>query len=249
MLKIRSPSATPCAEHEDRERHRRHPLGPNQAMNAFVAVSRLCCRRARSKIAIGRATSSVKATIATAAQPSPNRPSKVSSEPKTTKIPSLTISTMSSARSDEVWARSGRRMPERDRADEHRDEPVAAGWRPYAVGRERHAEHVQRLVVVRDAVPRRRARAASARRPRSRGRSRRRSPRPTSCRTNSYQTKSPWFVASAAREGQHRRQREAVVQPRLEVEGVADEARHPRVGDDARRQHGIGRRQQGAEQE
>ena len=46
------------------------------------------------QIAIGRASSSVKATMPTAAEPSANRLSSVSSESKTTKIQSLTISTV-----------------------------------------------------------------------------------------------------------------------------------------------------------
>ena len=79
-------------------------------MKPFVAVSRRVPTSA-IQIAIGRASSSVNATIPTAAQPSPNRPSNVSSEPNTTKIPSLTISMMSSARCSKSWPRSGRRIP------------------------------------------------------------------------------------------------------------------------------------------
>ncbi len=71
------------------------PLGPNQAMNPLVAVS-VPVRTSAANTATGRATSRVTATIPTAAQPSPNRPCRVSSEPKTTKMPSLTISTRSS---------------------------------------------------------------------------------------------------------------------------------------------------------
>ena len=50
-------------------------------------------------------------------------------------------------------------------------------------------------------------------------------------------------------EGQHGRQRQPVVHPRLEVERVAHEPRHARVGDHRGRQHRVGRRQQRADQE
>ena len=50
-----------------------------------------------TRTATGRARSSVNRTIATAAAPSANNPSSVSSEPKTTNTPSFTISMMSCA--------------------------------------------------------------------------------------------------------------------------------------------------------
>ena len=50
-------------------------------------------------------------------------------------------------------------------------------------------------------------------------------------------------------EREHGRQGEPVVQPRFEVEGVADDPRHTRVRDHGGRQHGIGGREQRAEQE
>ena len=50
-------------------------------------------------------------------------------------------------------------------------------------------------------------------------------------------------------EGEHRRQRQAVVQARLQVERVANDARHARVGDDARGEHRVGRRQQRPDQQ
>ena len=50
-------------------------------------------------------------------------------------------------------------------------------------------------------------------------------------------------------EGEHGGQRQPVVHARLEVERVAHQARHARVGDHARGEHGIGRREQRAEQE
>ena len=70
------------------------PFGPNQAMNASAARDTPVPIRAIAS-ATGRATSSVIAAIATAAQPSRKRPPSVSSDPNTTKIPSFTISTMS----------------------------------------------------------------------------------------------------------------------------------------------------------
>jgi len=51
------------------------------------------------------------------------------------------------------------------------------------------------------------------------------------------------------REGDHGRQREPVVEARLEVEGVAHQSRHPRVVDHAGGEHGVGGREQRAEQE
>ena len=86
------------------------PLGPNQAMKAFTGADVPVPARA-SQTATGRATRSVTTTIATAAAPSWKSPPSVSSDPKTTKIPSLTIS-MSSWEPCSKYARmSGRRMP------------------------------------------------------------------------------------------------------------------------------------------
>ncbi len=110
MSKIRSPWARSCPRTKIEKAMVATPLGPNQAMKAFVAVSSRVPVSA-IQIAIGRAASSVKATMPTAAQPSLNNALSVSSDPNTTKIPSLTISTMSSARSANVWARSDRRIP------------------------------------------------------------------------------------------------------------------------------------------
>ena len=86
------------------------PLGPNQPMNALAAVLRRV-PIIDTKIASGRITSSVPATIATAAQPSWNSVENVSSEPKTTKMPSFTSSIRSSERRSKHSRMSGRRMP------------------------------------------------------------------------------------------------------------------------------------------
>ncbi len=68
------------------------PLGPNQAMKPRSAVSVLVPTSA-TNTATGLAIRNVATTIPTAAHPSPKRPWIVSSDPNTTKIPSLTIST------------------------------------------------------------------------------------------------------------------------------------------------------------
>ena len=167
-------------------------------MNARVGASVLVPSRA-SPTATGRATSSVKATIATAAQPSPNSPSSVSSEPKTTKTPSLTISTMSSDALLERVADVVAQDAERDRAHEDRDQAVA-GRRDHgdAVGGERHAERVQRLDVAgRPARPGRgRAGAAATRGTRWPRRTPARAP--MSWSTNRHHTKPDWSATSAA---------------------------------------------------
>ena len=63
MLKIRSPAATPRPSTSSENVIVATPFGPNQAMNAFVAVSTRS-PSSDNQIAIGRASSSVKATIA-----------------------------------------------------------------------------------------------------------------------------------------------------------------------------------------
>ena len=53
-------------------------------------------------------------------------------------------------------------------------------------------------------------------------------PTPMSCTTNVHHVKSPSSGSSAKQEREDGRQREAVVQPRLEVERVAYAPRHAR---------------------
>ena len=77
---------------------------------------------------------------------------------------------------------------------------------------------------------------------RSRSRSPNAKPSATSWRTNSYQTKSPWSVASAALKASTAGSARPSFNPDSRLRRVAHEPRHARVGDDARRQHGIGRR-------
>src|SRR5215211_3163255 len=97
MWKIRSPWAIGSDRTSSEKVIVATPFGPNQAMNAFVAVS-VRVPASATQIATGRATSSVTTTIATVAQPSSNRPWNVSSDPNTTKTPSFTTSLMSSPR-------------------------------------------------------------------------------------------------------------------------------------------------------
>jgi len=97
MSKIRSAPGTPEPRTSSENVIVATPFGPNQAMKASAARDTPVPISAIAS-ATGRATRSVTSTIATAAHPSRNRPSIVSSDPNTTKIPSLTISTMSSAR-------------------------------------------------------------------------------------------------------------------------------------------------------
>ena len=110
MLAIRLPSSMPLLSTSRANVIVATPFGPNQPMNARVAMSVLVLTSARNTAA-GRATSSTNATIATAARPSPNRASSVNSEPNTTNTPSLTTSISSSERSSKLARMSCRRMP------------------------------------------------------------------------------------------------------------------------------------------
>ena len=74
------------------------------------------------------------------------------------------------------------------------------------------------------------------------------SPTATSWSTNSHHTK-PVVRRRRGGEREHGRQREPVVEPRLEIQRVANHPRHARVGHHRGRQHRIGGRQQRAEQE
>ena len=85
--------------------------------------------------AIGRATNSVNSAIATAATPSSNSPSAVSSAPNTTKMPSFTTSMMSSLRRSNASRTSGRRMPRTIAATNTAISPLPSGGStatPYA---------------------------------------------------------------------------------------------------------------------
>ena len=109
-LKIREPAAIRSPKTSSAKVIVEMPLGPNQDMKVRVAVS-VAVPVSAAKTATGRATKNVTATIPTAAQPSPNRPWIVSTDPNTTNIPSLTISTRSSDWWEKWARRSGRRMP------------------------------------------------------------------------------------------------------------------------------------------
>ena len=108
-MKIRSPCGIAWLSTSSEKVIVATPLGPNQAMKAFSARSTPVPASAIHTATV-RATSSVTSTTPTAAQPSVNSPSRVSSEPKTTKTPSLTISMMSLDIS-RYSGTSGRRMP------------------------------------------------------------------------------------------------------------------------------------------
>ena len=102
MLKIRSPLGDRLRQDEQRERHRRHALGPEPGHERLRRRVGRACRRARSRSRPAARPAACTTTIATAAQPSSNRPLNVSSDPNTTNTPSLTISTMSSRARREV---------------------------------------------------------------------------------------------------------------------------------------------------
>ena len=76
MLKIRSPWAIGSDRTSSENVIVATPLGPNQAMKRLRRACRCPVPASASQIATGRATSSVTTTIATAAQPSSNRPWK-----------------------------------------------------------------------------------------------------------------------------------------------------------------------------
>ena len=77
--------------------------------------------------ATGRATSSVNATTATAAQPSANSVSKVKMAPKTRKTPSLTTSRTSSERVSKQSRMSGRQIPNAIAATNTEMKPLPSG--------------------------------------------------------------------------------------------------------------------------
>ena len=220
-------------------------------MNACAAASAAACPSSAIQIATGRAISSVTRDDRDR-RPAVARTARRRSAASRTRrrSPSLTISTMSSARSSKCARRSGRRMPSVIAHTNTAMKPVAVRrQRRHAVG----------------ARTRRRARRATAGAPGSLGQppprgssseaSEARStipkakPSVTSCSTKRHHTKSSSSAPQRGREGEHGGQREPVVETGLEVQRVADEARHARVGHDARGEHRVGRREQRAEQE
>ena len=110
MSKIRSPASMSRFRISSEKVIVATPFGPNQPMNAFARLLSPVPASA-AKIDSGRIATRVAATIATAAQPSLNSNDDVSSEPKTTKIPTFTISISSSERLANDARTSGRRMP------------------------------------------------------------------------------------------------------------------------------------------
>ncbi len=224
------------------------PLGPNHDMKARVAVS-VRVPASAANTATGRATSRVTTTTPTAAQPEPKRPCSVSRVPNTTKIPSLTSSTMSAAWRFEVAADVGAADAEDDRSDVDRDQPVAVRRQHrQPVGGKRGAQREQRALVRRDAVLQPHVAGSQPGGGEAHGHAHREAEHDVL-----DHEPPPHEVAATDGQGraerQHRRQRQAVVEPRLQVERVTDHRRHARVGDDARGQHRIGGRQQRSHQE
>ena len=236
------------AEHEQRERHRGHALRPEPRHERLLGGVHLAAAGERHEDRDRpRHEQREQRRSPTAAQPSANRPSSVRIAPNTRKTPSFTSSTTSSDCASKQSRDVGPPDAERDRRDEHGDEPVALGrQRRDAVRRERDAERVERLLVLADLVAQR---APARHQPRGDERdheTRWPAPTSTSWSTNSHQTKSS-SPGRRRREGEHRGQRQAVVQARLEVERVPDQPRHARVGHDRGREDGIGGRQQRAD--
>src|ERR687898_2092785 len=135
MSAIRSASGTPEPSTNSANAMVATPFGPNHAMNAFPARSTWRVPASAVKTATGRATSSVNATIPTAAQPSPKRPSSVMIAPKTRKMASLTSSIMSSLWCSKHSRMSGRQMPSAMAATKTAMKPFPSGGSvavPYA---------------------------------------------------------------------------------------------------------------------
>ena len=168
--------------------------------------------------------------------------------PKTTKTPSFTISTMSSLCASKHSRTSGRQMPSAIAATNTAMKPLPSGrQRRRAVRGERHAEAVERLLMRADRVP---ERAPARHQPRRHERHRQTGQQPDEHVLEHELPPDEVVVAGRrGREREHRGQRQAVVQARLEVERVADEPRHARVRDHRGREHRVGRREQGAHQE
>ena len=151
--KMRGPEAMLLVEDEQREGHRGDALGAEPAHEQARGAIGARCRAARPTPPAGARAGTTTATNASAGQPSRVSACNVSSEPKTKKMPSLTISTISSARLLEVLAQVGAADAEHDRGDEHGDEAVAFGREHgQPVGGERDAEREQRLLVGGDRV-------------------------------------------------------------------------------------------------
>ena len=134
---------------------------------------------------------------------------------------------------------------ERDRAHEHRDQPVARRRQARSRRRWRTARRARTATA---GAPGCHCRAGSAARRAGRIAIPNAKPSVTSWSTKCHQTKSSSPAATALK-ASTAGQREPVVEARLEVERVAHDARHARVGDHARGEHRVGRREQRADQE
>ena len=214
-------------------------------MNALRRALDAACRRARPRRATGRASRNVAGddpdggpAVGEQAVERQQR-AEHGEDPELDDLDDLLGAARRSTRAGPAGGRRSR-SPRRTRAMK----PLPCGGSTVsAVGGEREAEPVERALVApgsrrRGARARSRGISSEPTSPQARPKAR---PRPTSCSTKCHQTKSllPGFQRRGERE--HGRQREAVVEPRLEVQRVADDARHARVGDDAGGEHRVGR--------
>ena len=153
---------------------------------------------------------------------------------------------MSSARSSNVLAQVVAADAERDRAHEHGDQPVALGrQRDRRRRRSRTRRRARTATAGAPGSPALRGISAAASRPIAIPNAK---PSVTSWSTNCHHTKSSW-PATTARNASTAGSASPSLRPGLEVERVAHDARHARVGDHRRREHRVGRREQRAEQE
>ena len=136
---------------------------------------------------------------------------------------------------------------ERDAGHEGRDQAVAPGGVGEAEREQREPERVDALVVVGDAAAREAAQDAARRQNAS--------TKPITAPTATSPSSSSAGVDGVAagrrehQEEEHERQRQPVVEPRLEVERVPDDARHAARRDDGGGDDRVGRRQHRTEQE
>ena len=210
------------------------PLGPNQAMKIRSGRGTLVPASA-TKIATGRASSSVPATTPTPPHPSSSSSWKVSSAPNTAKIAQLDDLDDLLAVLGEALAQVRAPVSDHDRGHEHGDEAVAAR-RQHGdpVGREGEPEAVERLLAAGDRRSRRPARGISSEptRPQTRPYT---SPRPMSCSTKCHHTKSVLPASRAAANASTAGSASPSLRPDSRLSVCRTDGRHPLVGHDPRR--------------
>ena len=208
-------------------------LGPKQAMKPLVAVSTRVPINAR-KIATGRASKSVTATIVIAPG-RPKRPPRGEQRAEDDEYPELDDLDDVLRAILEAVADVGPEDAERDGTDEDGDQAVAGRRQDRdAVGREGDPERVERLLMRGGLVL---AAGGHPFRGHAAGHQ--------SERDILEDEAPPDDVARADRErraqGEHRGQGQAIVEAGFEVERVSHQARHTGVGHDARGEDRIGR--------